>query len=138
MPLIAWSEEFDVHVVEMNEQHKTLINMMNELYQLNKNGEPKPQILGRMNSFFDFARWHFAAEESYMESIGYDGLRNHAVIHRALLTTLSQLIDEYKTCCANVPDKFFVFLNKWLVSHIKGMDKKYGEYASEYPHAVSA
>jgi hemerythrin len=73
-----------------------------------------------------------------MESIQYEGLRNHSVIHRALLTTLSQLIDEYQRCYDTVPDKFFMFLNKWMGSHIKGMDKKYGEFATHYASAANA
>ena len=138
MPLIAWSEEYDVRVDEMNEQHKTLIKMMNELYQLNREGAAKTKVVGQMNSFYNFARSHFTSEEKYMESIQYDGLRNHAIIHRALLTTLSELIAEYEACCESVPDKFFMFLNKWLASHIKGMDKKYGEFAIEYSQAANA
>ena len=63
-----------------------------------------------------------------MESIGFDGLRTHRVIHTNLLKRLDGHRAEV-VARGTASDELFDFLRFWLASHICGIDTKYAEAA---------
>lgn len=126
MSYFQWSNEFDVKVGKMNDQHKVLINIMNELYQLTDKGESKQLILNKLNDLVSYTRHHFRDEEMYMDAIQFEGRERHKIIHQHLLTELENHTEDFKSHRSSLSDDFFYFLKHWLTSHIKHIDIKYG------------
>lgn len=83
-------------------------------------------ILGELR---DYTIKHFADEERYMESIKYDGLEAQKTVHELFIDKVTE-IDIQELSDKNNDDQreylqsLVAFLNDWLVSHIKNMDKK--------------
>ena len=126
MSYFSWTEEFDVHVDLLNDQHKKLIGIMNEIYSLNQQNAHRNQIELTMDKLVVFAGKHFADEEQYMQSVAYEEANTHKIVHRELMLDLQNEVENYKTLSGDeVPDKFFSFLQRWVIVHIKGSDGRF-------------
>jgi hemerythrin len=116
----------------MNDQHQVLLKMMNKLYDGTADGMQRIEALDRLGKLFNYTVKHFKEEEEYMESIGFEGLKSHKLIHVNLLERLGVLAEGFKNSTdEKLSADFFNFLKFWLSAHIKGIDMKYGEHASE-------
>lgn len=131
MTYFNWTPELDVKVDAMNDQHKILIDLMEDLYQLNDNDASKIQIQRKLDELGSYTRKHFRQEELYMDTINYEGRERHKIIHRQLLEELDKHTENFKNHHQLLNSDFFYFLRHWLTSHIKHIDIKYGNAAGE-------
>ena len=72
--LIEWSDEFSVGIQEIDEQHKVLVGLLNQLHQAIREHHGRAtsrEILGRLA---EYTRTHFLLEESLMRLTHYPGL----------------------------------------------------------------
>lgn len=129
MAFFEWTTVLDVGVEAMNDQHQILIDLMNHLYDLVEAGASRGELGKALEELGSYTVEHFANEERYLESISYAGLESHKNIHAELLSTFAEHVAEFKRTGA-VERKFFSFLKLWLMSHIKGIDMKYGPLAN--------
>jgi hemerythrin-like metal-binding protein len=125
MTFIAWDDSLGLHIDMIDEEHKALINIMNNLYEQNKAGESKETIKATLSELSAFATLHFSDEEDYMASIKFPDLEVHRAIHQRLLQKINDFSREYCYDSEKIPDDFFTFLKIWINSHIKGVDIKY-------------
>ncbi len=126
MTYFRWTKELDVRVDKMNEQHKILIDLMEELFQLTMQKESKQKTLQKLNQLASFTRKHFREEELYMDAINFKGRDTHKIIHQQLLTELDGHVESFKNHHQLLSNDFFYFLRHWLTAHIKHIDIKYG------------
>lgn len=132
MGYFQWDDKLDTGVDNMNDEHKFLIDLMNKLHDVHTS-DAKTSVIGK--AFDDLANYtikHFKDEEEYMASINYPDLLIHQGVHKSLLDKVMEFKDKFKKE-GKLHDDFFPFLKMWLVSHIKGIDVKYGQY-SKLPH----
>lgn len=124
MPLMEWDETMSVGVEELDRQHQTLIDLINEAYAAiqKHDGHMVSAILTRMQ---EYAALHFAAEERYMKDAGYPDLDAHTALHAAFVKDVEgfQREQHKKTNLS----KLFVYLSRWLTRHIMDEDRKYSE-----------
>ena len=129
MGFMDWNDRFSIGVPAMDAQHQTLIAAMNDLHRRATEGAPAAEVLRRVDDLAAKTAKHFAEEEAYMASIGFDGLAQHQIIHRKLLERLGGHREAIaKTGQAG--DDLFTFLRHWLSSHICGIDTRYAAVAA--------
>ncbi len=128
---IKWTPNLSVGVKHIDDQHKTLFEKANMLFQAGKEQRAK-EYIGQMLDFLDeYTKQHFKDEEAYMEKIGYPGLEAQKRAHANFINELAKLKSEYNKSGGNL----LVIINanklvvNWLTNHISTMDKKIGEYA---------
>ncbi len=125
MSLMEWDETMSVGVPELDDQHRSLIALVNEAYlAIRKHDEHLlASLVDRMR---EYAAMHFRFEEDCMEKHGYPDLDHHRRLHEAFNAQVDdfrrQLFD--KTNFSQV----FVFLSRWLTDHIMREDMKYREF----------
>ena len=125
MALMEWNSELDVGVQKMNDEHKDILEVMNQLYDAKLTGKSGPDVIGTVEKLGRITSDHFASEEAYMESINYPEINSHKLIHKSLLEKYTQHYEEIKRSNGKMNDAFFHFLKLWLTAHIKGIDMKY-------------
>ena len=70
---MPWTPSLSVGVDHIDEQHKTLFEKAEKLFEAGRNHESK-QYIGELLVFLDrYTKEHFAEEEKYMLKIGYPG-----------------------------------------------------------------
>ncbi|MBT3585978.1 MAG: hemerythrin family protein [Halobacteriovoraceae bacterium] len=117
-----WKEEFDIGVETMNNEHKKIIMLINELVGvIEKEGD----VAGSFNKLASYVVEHFENEERFMEAKEFSGLNGHKLIHKSLLEKVGGFGDDIANGKLE-SHKLISFLQMWLSSHIKGIDMKYG------------
>ncbi|MEI6529341.1 MAG: bacteriohemerythrin [Candidatus Falkowbacteria bacterium] len=130
MAIITWGEDFSVGVHELDEQHKELILIINELFALYaakkfKNTDVTP-IFQSLKKYSDA---HLSTEEHYFILYNYPKLVQHVEQHNLYRKKLAELEANYNT--ENSEKTLFAlndFLNEWWTWHINHVDKEYTEY----------
>jgi len=125
MTLFKWHDQYSVGIDEIDNHHKKLIQLINDLGQgliQGKNGETVARVIDEVD---DYARYHFSAEERLMEETGYPDLSVHREIHQNFVEQITLIRSEFSTEPRMVGVKLLNYLRSWIVSHIQGDDQKY-------------
>ena len=122
---VQWSDELSVGVEEIDEQHKVLVGLVNEMHDAihhRRGGEVVSDILAKLA---DFTRIHFAVEESLMRILNYPGYDEHKEQHEELLRSVVDLAENVSTGKTAIGFELMHFLKVWLTKHIMESDKAY-------------
>ncbi|HTZ18157.1 MAG TPA: bacteriohemerythrin [Dissulfurispiraceae bacterium] len=128
MALINWSEDYSVHVKEMDEQHKKLIAMINDLNDAMKSGKSKDIMDKILKGLIDYTVFHFGAEEKLMKSNNYPGYQQQKTQHESLTKKVMEYQERLNSGKMVMGVEVMNFLKDWLINHIKGLDTKYGPF----------
>lgn len=130
-PLIEWSDDLDVGVAKMNEDHQVLIDLINQLHSAMVKGTGKQEMGGILDGLLDFTRTHFAREEGLMKKHGYQRLPNQKDYHEKLIAQVADIQSAFHEGTATVSLEVLDFLQDWLVKHIQGEDMQYKAFFRE-------
>jgi hemerythrin-like metal-binding protein len=120
-----------VGVEEVNRQHKVLIGILNELYNLLQNERSLSAVHRMLTGLVDYAVTHFSYEEHLMQKFGYPDFESHKRSHEALMTQLGQFMQQVDAGDEGVAGELLEFIKAWLVKHIQGVDMEYGPFLNE-------
>jgi hemerythrin len=130
MAKVEWDMTYSVSVPEMDEQHKKLFSLINDFYDNIKIGQNKETLLPIINGLNDYAGVHFKAEEAVMAKYKYPELDMHKKLHEEFVAKAVDLKNRLESGRLVISLEVTSFIMDWLVKHIKGADKKYGEFIS--------
>ena len=130
MSFLMWSSDYSVKVRSMDEQHRKLIDLINQLHDGIKGGRGAEVLRPALASLVDYTRTHFAAEERLMQSNGFPGLAQHKAQHAALTAQALEIQKKVNSGDGQIGMEVLTFLRQWLINHIMGSDKMYGTYLS--------
>jgi len=128
MPVPAWKDEYSINVDKIDEQHKTLIGIIRELYDVKELGGDEKTCKAIMKKLTDYTSYHFEFEEEYMESIEYPDINRHRSEHARLTDEVFEVINQVNMGHRILADDMFDFLNDWLINHILKTDQKIREF----------
>ena len=128
--MVEWEDKFSVGNSEIDEQHKKLVDMVNELSEsINKyHGDEKLLINHLLDELFEYTSFHFSSEEEAMRKSSFPELDNHIQIHKDLVNQLVEKRERLLNSGVVTILEMAVFLEDWLVDHILYEDMKYKEY----------
>jgi hemerythrin-like metal-binding protein len=127
--LFEWDPaRFGLDVPAMDREHQVLIARMNHLHELHVAGAKAQDVGAALEELLSLTTKHFADEEAYMARLGYPGARVHVGVHRQLLERLAGFAKDFRHQ-HHLTEEFFQFLKMWLSAHIRGIDRKYAEFA---------
>lgn len=127
---LEWSDKFSVDIISIDEQHKELIALSQELLNvLSMENIPLSEKQTAFKALVDHALDHFAYEERIMRNIGYPRLAMHIQEHnelRAEIDTIATDVLEGK----GVEDwKGLVsMVQVWVLRHIMHSDLGIRDY----------
>ena len=133
---IQWSDNFCTGIAEVDEQHRILVNTLNEA-NARLTDESSLELFEQITrDLLSYALYHFETEEELMKEHGYARLRpeecaNHLQQHRTFLATVVNVRDGLKSGKRIGRDELLAFLNNWLVNHILHTDKLLGAFVTE-------
>ena len=125
MSMIAWDDVYSVDIQEIDEQHKCLIEIMNELYTAMANKSNRDLIGDVLDKLVDYTKIHFAVEETLMRVFHYDGYEEHKAIHDKIVMRVLDFQNQFRSGNDKVGMELLMFLKDWLFDHINKIDKQY-------------
>ena len=128
MASLQWSEDLSVGVVEMDRQHKRLVDLVNRLYEAMAAGRGDNIKMQILTELLTYTKVHFAAEERLMRECGYPQLTDHKCLHDQLTDKVIQLNEKVRNGQMVPSVSLGTFLKDWLVQHIIQQDKKYSQF----------
>ena len=132
--LFQWSDSFNVHIQEVDEQHKVLVDLLNQLHRaiVERHGKATSQEI--LNQLADYTRTHFLLEESIMRVLHYPGLEIHKQQHEDLIKQIQELQRKIDEEGATITFELLHFLKMWLIQHINESDKRFGDFFAKSSH----
>ncbi|WP_298439447.1 bacteriohemerythrin [Geobacter sp.] len=128
MALITWNDSLSVKVKQFDDQHKKLVDMVNQLFDAMKGGKGS-QVLGDiLRQLIAYTQTHFAAEERLMKQYAYPDYEAHKKEHNALVMQVLDLQKQFQEGKPVLTQNVMTFLRDWLSRHIQGDDRKYGVF----------
>ena len=126
--LIQWSDAFSVGIQEVDEQHKVLVGLLNQLHRAIREHHGRATSKEILDRLAEYTRTHFLLEESLMRVTHYPGFAIHKQQHEDLMHQVEAL--QRKVATENVAISFELlhFLRNWLVQHISDSDRRFGRH----------
>lgn len=131
MALISWDDDFSVGVRELDEQHKKLISLINDLHNAMKIGKGKEVLSPLLKSLVEYTQTHFSTEEKYFTRFGYPEQGRHQAEHQKFVGKVGAFQKDFDKGGALLSMDVMNFLKEWLAGHILGSDKRYGPFFNE-------
>ncbi len=129
MALISWQDRYSVNIKEIDDQHKKLIDMINELHEAMMSGKGKDVMTTVLDKLASYCVTHFTVEERLMSSNGYPGFDEHKAKHVKMNEKVKQLQQSLAQSGTSVmSNDVMTFLKNWLDKHIMGTDHKYAPF----------
>ncbi len=131
MPIVVWSPKYRLGIKVVDDQHRSIVDLINRLHDSLKAGDAKrdmDEILRRMR---DYALLHFAMEEKYMEELGYRGLEEHRAEHDIFRRKIPEFERSFHRGDLTVALEIMRLLMDWLLRHIQAVDRKYAPLFKE-------
>ncbi len=125
MSFVMWKDTMSVNVKEIDDQHKKLISLINELHGWIQAGEKKDFLGDVLEELTNYTRYHFSAEERRMKEFSYIGYLEHKREHDDFTDKILSLKEKYDRGEGALSSEVSSFLKDWLTNHIMGTDKKY-------------
>ena len=120
--LIEWTDEFSVGVSEIDDQHKKLIGLINDLINAIERREKRDILENVLDEMVDYIDYHFKSEEKFFE--GMPNQKEHKLMHWEFVKKTNQLNRDYAQQKILISQDILEFLISWLSNHILEMDKR--------------
>lgn len=131
MSLIVWENSYSVNLPDIDEQHKKLIEIINQLYDAIKRGKGSEIINALLQDLLQYTEFHLNYEIQLMRKYEFEGVDEHEEIHNKLFKQVERLINQAKTDTFITSVDTLNFLMDWLMQHVCIHDKEFGEYINE-------
>lgn len=125
MALFNWNNSYSVGIQEIDNQHKILIGLINDLHDGMKQGKGKEVLGGILKELVRYTVFHFGFEENLLEKNVYPELSTHKKAHVGLIDQVNKLNIDFESGNKVLTMEVMAFLKDWLGNHIMGTDKKY-------------
>lgn len=126
--LFQWSDSFSVGVQEIDEQHKELVDLLNQLHTAIMEHHGSEAARRILDELADYTKTHFSVEESLMRVSNYPDFDRHKQNHEDLIGQVVALQSKLDTGEAKITFELLHFLKVWLTNHINEADKRFGGF----------
>ncbi len=127
--LFKWSDAYSIGLQEVDEQHRALVGMLNELHDAVAHHHGSQKCREILDRLAEYTRVHFTVEESLMRLLNYPGFADHKQRHEELIHQVVELQQKLDTGKAAISFELLHFLKVWLVKHISESDRRFGDFA---------
>ena len=116
MAIINWEKELSVNITELDEQHKKLIDIINDLHNAMLKGKSRDILDKVLDNLIDYTKNHFRSEEILFEKYNYPDYLKHKKEHDDLVKQVLEIQEKYKSGKKNV----FGFFVGQIMKETKG------------------
>jgi len=137
---VSWNVRYEVGIGFMDEQHRKIIDIINELYQSlfvadmggteqEKEKEASAAIKKSIRAAVEYVKVHFSTEEAIMNKISFPRYAEHKARHEDFARRVLQDVVRFESGDKRVGMQLVTFLRDWLLEHVAVSDKDLAVYA---------
>lgn len=126
MSAIHWTEELSVGVPRLDDHHRRLIDLTNQLGSAIAAGDTVTTTGAVLGELIRYVYYHFGEEERLMEAAGYAELDTHRQHHKDMAVHVRDLEERFDRDPEGViTSDLHAYLADWLMNHIRSEDLRY-------------
>ena len=122
MRYIRWDPALETGYSQVDEQHKELYALVNDLNAAALVGASDVQIGHILSRILRYASTHFETEQALMELTDYPAAPDHIAIHSDFARTAQSLAEAYGAGHGKTVLELATFMQDWLETHIQSQD----------------
>ena len=128
--LIAWSRTFMCGIKTIDDQHKGLVDLVNDMFNhVTGDDDEERQYLNKIiEETVNYIKVHFSTEEKIMNATKFPGYIEHKEEHKKFIITVAKHIEYFNSGKRVSLMSLSRFLKEWILSHIAVVDKQYFVY----------
>ncbi|MDR0555345.1 MAG: bacteriohemerythrin [Treponema sp.] len=128
--VVNWKNTYSVGIKLIDDQHKQLISMTNDLFLSCLKGDDVARAFFKkvIHGAVDYIKVHFDTEEKLMRKIAYPDFAAHKREHEEFIGEVLLRVKDFEEGRKFVPNAFARFLKEWVLTHIAMSDKKYANF----------
>ncbi|MFO7751439.1 MAG: bacteriohemerythrin [Desulfobacteraceae bacterium] len=129
--LMTWGPKLVIGIEEIDNQHKELVSLINQLHKAMKLKQGSRQAGTILNRLADYTVYHFGHEEKLFETYNYPDKNQHIKTHKDLVAQVVDFKTQFEQGRASLTMDLMNFLTDWLKNHIMKTDKAYAPFLKE-------
>jgi hemerythrin len=138
MAKVEWSDKYLLGVKKFDSDHEHLFDLMNKSHDLMENTAPDARLEVILDELFDYAAYHFNAEEVWMHEHIYPNLDEHIAEHDNFRKRFAALQNDFQAFKTTPKIKLYMFLLDWLTNHILTTDFQYARFVAETRNSAAS
>ena len=129
---MEWKSEYAIGITEIDSQHQTIIQLVTEFEAAVDADSDWNSVQAMLARAEEFAKFHFATEESMMQRFGYPRFLGHRSEHLFMLGRVADLQREVlrKDVTIDLIPRF----RSWLLDHFLESDRHFAEFVRGQLH----
>ncbi len=116
--LFVWDDSCKTGITEIDQDHKQLVDLINDLYEAMQDGSGGALLLPIFSALKHYTETHFAKEEQYMVECDAPDQEQHFQEHKRMVAKLADLESRHRQGEAAISLQTLTFLRDWLKNHI--------------------
>jgi hemerythrin len=126
MPFMEWNEKLSVGVAALDDDHKKLIEIINQLHDGIEAGHKKETLGAVLDHLEDFTSSHLPREEELLVQTLYKDAVMHKWEHANFVKQIQGVRARFtKAPSAMLDLQLMSLLQNWMLTHLQGSDRKY-------------
>ncbi|MDO9268354.1 MAG: bacteriohemerythrin, partial [Methylobacter sp.] len=126
MTILNWNQQLVLGIESVDNQHKHLIDLTNQLDEAVAIGADRDTIIGIVNGLIDYTVYHFQHEDQLMSVAEFNPAihAKHEAEHKEFVDKMIVVQHEVQTDISVISDDLMDYLVNWLYHHILNTDKQ--------------
>jgi hemerythrin len=124
MSLLEWKQEYSVGVAAMDDEHREMMDLINDIYAKLASDPDADQVDECLGDIYNTISLHFALEEKLMRNNRYSEYAAHKDDHEVLLDQIRDLMDDYHDDPQSGSGRLAEGLADWFVTHFSTFDAR--------------
>ncbi len=119
------SNEYEIEIAKIDKQHQYLLKTFNDLLEAIEQNQTKEKLYLIIERLAVFSKFNFEIEENLLQHVYSDVYRfnRHKQEHLYFINSVKQFQKEYYYGSKTLVNDIVLFLRKWFITHIDGLDK---------------
>jgi len=129
-PFVVWDDQFSVGLETVDEQHKGLFSLTNDLYDTcqKEGGVTTEHFKSVLQKAVSYVAMHFSTEEKIMQKTNDPNYDAHQKEHDIFVKKVMKEAANLDQGGNGEPEIFMNFLRDWISKHVTGTDIKIGQH----------
>lgn len=125
--LFVWDDSCKTGVNEIDQDHQTMVKLINDLYEAMQDGSGGALLLPIFSALKRYTETHFAKEEALMVECEAPNQEEHLREHQTMVSKLADLEHRHRQGEAAISLQTLTLLRDWFKNHICDTDKAMAE-----------
>lgn len=129
MSFMTWNTSLELGIELIDGHHRRLVELVNTAQNMMATGFSHDEMSQLLDELVDYATYHFATEEFWMNRYQYPQVDIHTKEHEDFCVAVIEQELFFDSGKADILPALIDYLTIWLVEHIQKSDGAYGVYA---------